>query len=115
MSTAATIVVVVAAAWIGFSAFSLLTGKAFVVDNLVDYGVPRGWWPWLGALKALGAIGLVVGLAVPEVGVAAAAGLVLYFLGAVITVVRARAFGHVLFPLLYLAPALGAGALIAAA
>jgi hypothetical protein len=113
MSVTATIVAIGAAVWIGFSAVSLLTQKAFVVDNLRDYGVPESWWAWLGAAKALGAVGLLAGLAVPEVGVAAAAGLVLYFAGAVVTIVRARAFSHIPFPLLYLAPALAAGVLIA--
>jgi hypothetical protein len=113
VSTIAIIVVILAAALVGFSAFSLLAGKAFVVDNLVDYGVPRSWWPWLGAAKALGAAGLLVGLAVPTVGMAAAAGLTVYFTGAVITVVRARAFGHIPYPILYGAPALAAGWLIA--
>lgn len=113
MSTTATIVVILAAAWIGFSAFSLLTRKAFVVDSLVEYGVPESWWPWLGTAKALGAVGLLVGLAVPPVGIASSVGLVAYFAGAVITVMRARAYSHVPFPLLYLAPALAAGWLVA--
>jgi hypothetical protein len=113
MSTTPTVIVILAAAWIGFSAFSLLTRKAFVVDNLAAYGVPESWWPWLGTAKALGAAGLLVGLAVPLVGVAASVGLVVYFSGAVVTIVRARAFSHVPFPLLYLAPALGAGVLVA--
>ncbi|HYH49270.1 MAG TPA: DoxX family protein [Acidimicrobiia bacterium] len=113
MNTTETVVVIIAAGWIGFSAFSLLTRKAFVVDSLVEYGVPENWWPWLGTAKALGAGGLLVGLAVPEVGVAAAAGLVVYFAGAVVAIVRARAYGHIPFPLLYLAPALAAGLLIA--
>lgn len=113
MSTTTTTVVTIAAAWIGFSAFSLLTRKAFVVDSLADYGVPESWWPWLGTAKALGAVGLLVGLAVPTVGVAAAAGLVVYFTGAVATIVRARAFGHIPFPLLYLVPAFVAGWLLA--
>lgn len=113
MSTTATVVVIVAAAWVGFSAFALLTRKPFVTDNLVQYGVPASWWPWLGTAKAAGAFGLVAGLAVPEIGVAAAVGLGLYFTGAVITVLRARAYGHVPFPLLYMVPALIAGALIA--
>jgi hypothetical protein len=115
MSTAATIVVILVAAWIGFSAFSLLTRKAFVVDSLREYGVPEGWWPWLGTAKALGAVGLLVGLAVPAVGVAASVGLVAYFFGAVVTIVRARAFSHIPIPLLYLAPALAAGWLVASA
>jgi hypothetical protein len=113
VNTLATVFVIFAAAWVGFSAFSLLARKAFVVDNLAGYGVPEAWWPWLGSAKALGATGLLVGLAVPAVGIAAAACLVLYFGGAVVTIVRARAYGHLPFPLLYLAPALVAGWLIA--
>ena len=113
MSTTATVVVTIAAAWIGFSAFSLLTRKAFVVEPLTEYGVPESWWPWLGTLKALGAVGLLAGLAVPAIGVAAAVGLGVYFAGAVVTIVRARVFGHVPFPLLYMVPALVAGWLMA--
>ena len=113
MSTTATVVVIIAAAWVGFSAYSLFTHKAYVVDNLRDYGVPESWWPWLGTAKALGALGLLAGLAVPAVGVAAAAGLVVYFTGAVITIVRAGTYSHIPFPLLYLAPALAAGVLVA--
>jgi hypothetical protein len=40
----------------------------------------------------------------PVIGFVAGIGLVLYFAGAVITVVRARSYSHVPFPLLYLAP-----------
>jgi hypothetical protein len=115
MSTTATIVVIITGAWIGFSAFSLLARKAFVVDNLEDYGVPESWWPWLGTVKAIGALGLLVGLAVPAIGLAASVGLVVYFMGAVATIVRTGAYGHILFPLLYLAPALAAGVLMASA
>ena len=98
------IVTVVAALWVGFSAVSVLTRAAWVVGPLAEYGVPRSWWPWLGAAKAAGAIGLLVGLAVPVIGVLAGIGLVLYFTGAVITIVRARAYSHIAYPLLYLAP-----------
>lgn len=80
-----------------------------MVDNLADYGVPRSWWAWLGSAKALGAAGLLIGLWMPAVGVAAAAGLVLYFLGAVVTVLRSRAYSHIPFPLLYLGPVVVAG------
>lgn len=114
ISTSAQIVVPLAAAWIGFSAYSLLAGKAFVVDNLVDNGVPRTWWPWLGIAKALGAVGLVVGLAVPAIGITAAVGLVAYFLGAMVTIVRAGVPSHLPFPLLYLLPAAAGGWLLAA-
>lgn len=109
-----TVVVIVAAAWVGFSAYAIWTKKEFVVENISAYGVPERWWPWLGALKALGAIGLLAGLFVPAIGIAAAAGVVLYFLGAVVTVVRAQAYSHIPFPLLYLLPAAAAGWLMAA-
>ncbi|KJY31435.1 DoxX family protein, partial [Streptomyces sp. NRRL S-495] len=54
--------------------------------------------------KLAGAAGLLVGLVVPALGVAAAVGLILYFFGAVITCLRARSYKTVPFPLLYLAP-----------
>jgi hypothetical protein len=111
MNTAYIVMTVIAGLWVGFSAFAVLTGASWVVDNLADYGVPRSWWPWLGAAKAAGAIGLLVGVAVPSVGVAATIGLVLYFLGAVITVMRARSYTHIPFPLLYLVPVVVAGGL----
>ena len=114
MSTTATIVVLVTAAWVGFSAFSVYAHKPWVVDNFVDYGVPRSWWSWLGSAKALGAAGLVVGAWIPAVGVAAAIGLALYFVGAVLTVLRARAWSHTPFPVLYLAPVVAAGLMTAA-
>jgi hypothetical protein len=45
---------------------------------------------------------VVAGIAVPAVGVAAAAGLLLYFVGAVGTVVRSRWYSHLPFPALFL-------------
>ncbi|MFI2285478.1 DoxX family protein [Nocardia beijingensis] len=112
MSTAYVVVTIAAAAWVGFSAFSLLRRAAFVVDPLVEYGVPQPWWTPLGLAKAAGALGLIVGLFVPAIGVAAAIGLILYFAGAVIIVLRARSYKTVAFPMLYLIPvaiALGLG------
>ncbi len=113
MRTLTTLLVVATAAGVAFSGVSVLARRAFIVDNLTDYGVSERWWPWLGAAKLLGALGLLAGLAVPVLGVAAAVGLGLYFVGAVITVVRARSYGHVPFPLLYLAPAVAAGVVLA--
>lgn len=113
MNTLTTLIVILVAAWVGFSAYAVLTGKSWVVDNLADYGVPRRWWPWLGITKLLGTAGLVAGIWVPALGVAAAVALSLYFAGAVVTVLRARAYGHVLYPLLYLTPVVAAGVVIA--
>ncbi|MCX4831120.1 MULTISPECIES: DoxX family protein [unclassified Streptomyces] len=104
MSTTVVIVTVLTALWVGFSGVSLLRRAEFVVDPLVSYGVPETWWPRLAVAKLLGAAGLLAGLAVPAVGIAAAIALVLYFVGAVVTVLRARSYKTVAFPVLYLAP-----------
>lgn len=111
MSTLTTIVTVTTAAWVGFSAFATFTRASWVVDNFADYGVSERWWPWLGTAKAAGAVGLLAGLVVPAIGYAAAVGLLIYFTGAIITVLRARAFAHIPFPILYLAPVAAVAAL----
>jgi hypothetical protein len=107
-STAHIVVTVLAAAWVGFSAVSVFIRADWVVRPLADYGVPQSWWPWLGTAKAAGALGLLVGLLVPSIGVLAGICLVLYFTGAVITVVRARWYSHIPYPLMYMAPVVGA-------
>ncbi|GAA2310113.1 DoxX family protein [Nonomuraea roseoviolacea subsp. roseoviolacea] len=104
MSTTYVIATVLTAAWVGFSGFSLLRRADFVAKPLIEYGVPQSWWPWLAAAKAAGAVGLLAGLAVPAIGIAAAIGLALYFAGAIVTVLRARSYKTVVFPFLYLAP-----------
>ncbi|MEH0548111.1 hypothetical protein QA802_35125 [Streptomyces sp. B21-105] len=71
---------------------------------LADDRVPRAWAPWLGAAKAVGAVGLLTGLFVPAIGLV----LLLPRGGGhrlPVTVLRARWFSHVPFPLLYAAPA----------
>ena len=50
--------------------------------------VPGSWLTTLGLLKAAGALGLLVGIGVPPVGIAAAVGLVLFFVGAIIVHLR---------------------------
>ncbi|TNC28580.1 DoxX family protein [Amycolatopsis alkalitolerans] len=105
MVTAYHIVAVFAALWIGFSGYSLFAKRQFVVAPLEQYRVPRSWWNWLALAKSAGALGLIVGLFVPAIGVAAAVGLILYFLGAAATTVRARSYRTTVYPLLYLAPA----------
>ncbi|WP_395292376.1 DoxX family protein [Kitasatospora hibisci] len=104
MSVAYVVLAVVSALWVGFSGFSLARRAEFVTQPLVEYGVPRSWWTPLALAKLAGAAGLLVGLAIPALGIAAAVGLILYFLGAVITNVRARSYKTVPFPLLYLVP-----------
>jgi hypothetical protein len=52
--------------------------------------VSRGWMVPLGALLASGAVGLLAGFVAPALGTAAAIGLVLYFICAVIAHLRVR-------------------------
>lgn len=98
------VVAVLTALWVGFSGYSLFSKQQFVVEPLQQYGVPRSWWNPLALAKSAGALGLLAGFAVPVVGIAAAIGLILYFLGAVATALRARSYRTAVFPLLYLAP-----------
>ncbi|MFB9838215.1 DoxX family protein [Actinoallomurus acaciae] len=111
MSIAHIIITILAAAMVGFSAVSMFAGAAWVVRPLADYGVPDAWRPWLATAKAAGAAGLLAGLFVPAIGAVAGICLVLYFAGAVITVLRARWFSHTPFPLMYVAPVIGSLAL----
>jgi hypothetical protein len=111
MPTAHDTLVVLGASMAAFSAASVFLHAKWVVEPLAEYRVPRSWWPLLGAAKAAGAVGLLIGLAVPAIGVIAAVGLVIYFAGAALTVARARWYSHIPFPLMYMAPVVAALAL----
>ncbi|MEY7972229.1 DoxX family protein [Saccharomonospora xinjiangensis] len=81
-----------------------LVAAEFVLANSAEVEVPRSWLPWLGLLKMLGSAGLLLGLlGVPVVGVAAAVGLVCFYVGAVVAHLRARVLGNIAFPGGYLA------------
>ena len=67
-----------------------LTKQPRVVDAIGSLGVPLAWFPALAMAEAAGAVGLVIGLWVPALGIAAGIGVVLYFTGAVATHVRAH-------------------------
>jgi DoxX-like family len=88
----------------------------FVLANMGEVGVPRSRVPRLAALKAAGAAGLLLGLlgAWPIGSIAAAAGLVLFFTGAIAAHVRARMFHNIAFPGAYFALAAASGVLAAA-
>lgn len=78
----------------------------FVVRNSRELGLPESWVLPLGLLKAAGAGGLGLGLlGVPLIGLAAAVGLVLFFLGALVVHVRARVFHNIAAPVVFLAAA----------
>jgi hypothetical protein len=90
MFTAYIIVTLLAAAANIFSATLDFIRYKQILINMARVGVPESWITMLGVLKAAGAIGLLVGIGVPVIGTAAAIGLVLFFVGAIVTHLRAR-------------------------
>ncbi|MCP9624038.1 DoxX family protein [Nocardia otitidiscaviarum] len=111
MSTAAIIVSVLAALAALVAAGADVIRTDWVAGNMARYGVPRGWLAGLAGVKALGGAGLLIGLAAHPLALAAAAGLTIYFVLALATVVRARAWSDVGYPLPFLALAAAALAL----
>ncbi|OLZ63035.1 hypothetical protein AV521_40255 [Streptomyces sp. IMTB 2501] len=91
-----------------------LVKAPFVLANSAEVGVAPTWLPSLALLKAAGAAGLLLGLCgVRPLGIAAGAGLVLFYLGAMAAHVRARVFRNIAFPGFFLALAAGASAMAA--
>ncbi|MCO6007206.1 DoxX family protein [Actinoallomurus purpureus] len=64
------------------SASGKLTRNEKIVEGITGIGVPLGMFPFLAACEIAGAVGLVIGLWYAPLGVAAAIGVVLYFVGA---------------------------------
>ena len=73
-----------------FSAVGKLTKRPDIVATLAKVNVTPSQLPVLAALELLAAVGLLVGIWAKAAGVAAAIGLVLYFLGAVGAHVRVK-------------------------
>jgi hypothetical protein len=81
-----------------------LARAKFVLANSAEVGVPRSSLPLLATLKGAGAAGLVLGLlGLDVIGIAAAAGLVGFFVVAVAAHVRAWVFYNIAFPGAFLA------------
>ncbi|MER5765106.1 DoxX family protein [Streptomyces sp. NPDC002082] len=72
------------------SATFTLQRNPAITESMGKVGVPDSWLPRLATLKAAGAIGLIAGLWLTPLGIAAAIGVTLYFLGAILTHVRAK-------------------------
>ena len=62
-----------------------------------DVGFPRRFWWVFTPIKLAAAVGLLVGVWVPEIGLAACIGLIVYFVLAIAAHTRARDFGRNLF------------------
>ena len=103
MHTAYIVITLITAVATAGIAVADLVPAGFVLANSAEVGVPRSWIPPLAAAKLAGAAGLIVGLvALPALGIAAAVGLVLFFVGAVITHLRAHVIYNIAFPAAYL-------------
>lgn len=77
-----------------FDAVASLHPPRFISDCLEGVGFPRDWWWSLIAVKALAVTGLIAGIWVPGIGLAATAGVVVYFLCAAAAHLRARFLGQ---------------------
>jgi hypothetical protein len=84
------------------SASAKLTRNQRIVDGLTGAGVPLSMFPFLAACEIAGPIGLVVGLWFAPLGIAAAIGIVLYFIGALWVHLRKRDFKSLSSPLVIL-------------
>lgn len=86
-----------------YAALTLLTATATGVGSWMNYTrhpipvaaakvveVPQSWLVVMGTLLGAAALGLLAGFVLPALGIAAATGLVLYFVGAVIAHLRVR-------------------------
>ena len=107
MSAAYVVVTVLAAAANIFSATCDFVRYKQVSIAMAKAGVPDSWMTMLGILKAAGALGLLAGIGVPLIGTAAAVGLILFFVAAIITHLRARDYSFGL-PAVFLLLAVGA-------
>lgn len=90
MFTGYVVVAVLAAAANSWAATIDFTHAETALANAAKVEVPPSWLFPLGALKAAGALGLLVGMAVPFIGVAAAIGLVLFFVCAIFAHLRGQ-------------------------
>lgn len=81
------------------SASGKLTKMPAVVQSMSSVGVPESRLPQLAALEIAGAVGLLIGIFWAPLAIAAAIGVVLYFVGAVGFHVRAhdKGFGPASF------------------
>jgi len=82
-----------------------------VIETMTRVGVKENQVPLLALVEIVGAAGLLVGFAVKDLGRLAAAGFVLYFLGAVISHLRVKDKVATFAPALFLT-LVSAGALV---
>src|SRR5882757_8257329 len=93
MHIAYLVVTIFFAAMVVFSGVGKIRRDAHQVRVIHEIiGVPLKFFPLLAACEFAGALGLLVGIAWPPLGIAGAVGLVLYFVGAVVSHLRVGDF-----------------------
>jgi DoxX-like family len=103
MLTAYVVVGALLAAYLIFSVTADFARIRPVMTAMAKADVPPSWLPTLATIKAVGALGLLVGIGVPligptagvqtagaVIGAAAAVGVILFFAGAILVHLRAR-------------------------
>lgn len=86
-------ITLIVAALVAFSAIAKIRRDPHVVQTVHEVvGVSLSYFPLLAACEFAGALGLVLGIFWPLVGIVAAAGLGLYFIGAILAHVRVGDF-----------------------
>ena len=89
MGIAYLVIAIVLASMVVFSGVGKLRHDPHIVKVIHEIvGVPMQYFPLLAACEIAGATGLILGIWWPAAGVAAAVGLVLYFLAAVVSHLR---------------------------
>lgn len=111
MSVAYLIVTILAAAANVYAATNDFRRVEWLLAAMNRLGVSERWLTTLGVLKAAGALGLLMGTRIPVIGVAASAGLVLFFVGAMVAAARVRWYAHLPYPAVWLLMAVSALAL----
>jgi hypothetical protein len=86
MTTAYYTTTLIAIAANGFSGIAALLHFKPIMPGMASAGVPVSWLTFpIGTLKTAGALGIAVGLVYPHLGIAAAIGLILFFVCAIYT------------------------------
>jgi DoxX-like family len=86
----------------GFAGVVDFLRPAWLIENMTRVRVRRPMLAPLAVLKIAGAAGLLIGIAVPGLGVAAAIGLVLFFVGALTAHLRVHDYSSIPFPGIFL-------------
>ena len=90
MNTTYLVITILAALGYSYAAWLNFVGAESVKVVAAKVQVSQKWMIPFGVLLALGAVGLLIGLAVPALGAAAAIGLVIYFICALGAHLRVR-------------------------